>query len=466
MIVDWPTPAGLFWLYLGAVPVLLCIAMLLVSPRRVVFSTLFGFIASLWIGYHLTPVLAIGTGGWSSFLLRPEHVETGVAYATLAMLAFLLGYFPLMRRDPALALHSLAGRDVPVPSAALVGALALLTLATFLLSIGGPGQFWAASYGRGQGQFEAMTLMQRIEGFAMIATSVFSFVTALMGAMLLTRRFLSPLGWIALAVALLQGMHGFSRTAGFPFFVLGILFVVRRGARGILPALAMVALALWLGWTGFTMRSVNPGIGSFLAAIGSSLDSSGESTATSSDGDFDPAMNPLNALDPWTARAMTRELDRPSLGEGLLNTLTVLQPLPSFLVPWQLRMGDSLSVVLGTFGSTGLTTPALGELYYALGFAGVLLLVPFGAVCATVDRRFHGKKRPRDAIVVVLFLIGFGIGLHSGLRAMTRPILYAGLFLWLFRIVDRRVSLPRSSVQGKQRSRPLNAPLPARCNPS
>lgn len=452
MIGDWPTPAGLLWLYLGAVPVLLCVVMLLANPRRIVFSTLFGFIASLWVGYHLTPLLAIRTGGWSSFLLRAEHVETGIAYATLAMLAFLLGYLPLMRGDPSLATRRFAGIDAFLPSTALVVALTILTFLSFLLSIGGPGQLWQADYGRGEGQFDAMTAFRMIEGYAITATSVLSFATALLAGMLLARRFVSPLGWIGIAVALLQGMHGFSRTAGFPLIVLAILLIVRRGMWAVTPAILVLLLALWLGWTGFTMRSVNPGIGTFLAALGSpaaGLDASAVGTGSET---FDPAMNPLNALDPWTTRAMTRDLDRPELGQGFLDILKILQPVPSFLVPWQLRMGDSLSVVLGTSGSTGITTPALGELYYALGYSGLLLLVPLGSFCAVVDQQFHARKRPRDAIVVVLFLIGFGTGLHSGLRAMTRPILYAVLFAYLMSIYDRmkRGSGSRTPLMGTQ----------------
>jgi hypothetical protein len=223
------------------------------------------------------------------------------------------------------------------------------------------------------------------------------------------------------AVASLHWMWGFSRGAGAVWAFLAFWIIRTHGHRKILHAVGFAFVAFYMGWVGYTARGLsNPGIGHYLAAF-LPLGSGSEEPYTSPIPL--PERNPLNAMSAWTRKAEQREIDNPSLLTNTLNFAWDLQPLPSELVPLR-PTGRGLSEVMGTVGSTGLTTPALGEMYYVFGLWGALCFVILGRVLAWFDLVSLRCSPLLNPILTTMCAFGLTVGLHSSTRAMTRPFLY------------------------------------------
>ena len=435
---------GMMWLTLGILPVLLVVALRVAKARPLFLSCGVAFLVLQWIGYQLTPWLAVVAGGWSGFMLQPAYVNQGLAFSTCAMTMFALGYALQLRGAPPIErgnqIRALFDRLKVTDR--LVLPVALLVLVVVILASGGLQEFWRASRGRGEGQFEVLTWLDQIYRASAVMAAFLSLGLAALSSLRLSAAPTSVVAWTGLLISGLLGMHDFSRSAGLPLIMLAVVLMVTRRRLALVPPALLLGLILCS--VGMNMREgVNPGIANFAETAlrwDPSVGSDNPEAAAAADEALDPAANPLNALDPWTARAMTRGADAPGLVSGLLSVVAVLQPLPSALSPWQLAVGNSLSEELGTVGSVGLTTPAMGELYYALGFVGTILLVPFGMLYAVVDETVCRRRRLIDFVAMILFVGGSGVGLHSGLRPMTRPILYAGMLLLVARWWQNRPS--------------------------
>lgn len=463
-MTDWPTSADLFWLWAGLAPVALFLWRTLRHGLSEVTSVGFLFIFSLWVGYHLTPWLAFPAGGWSSFLLRPEFVTDGLRFATLSMLAFLIGYLPAL-----LAKSTVPNQyvNLMVPNVQIKWVLigCSLIIVSLIVLNGGVAELWSSSQGRGVDQWQQRDFTGKILQMVQVFLSPASIVTALLSATMIAQGSLrgSPtktvVGCMGIFVSSWSLFFKFSRGSGFAFVILSLAFLLVRGRRGAAMAVICLVPALWLSFVGYTQRAEHmPGVGNFLvAAVAPNMQNMRETLrgeGTSDDataGSIDPTANPLNALDPWTTRAWTRTWAEHDLAEGMLMLLAILQPLPSEFVPWRSRAGDSLSVVLGTVGSTGLTTPALAELHYLFGDGAVLLLAAFGRFAAWIERRRAQKQDLFSLLLWAAFFFGCAVGLHSGLRAMTRALLYVLVIMAGHALAVRMFNRSVSPMFGRSR---------------
>jgi hypothetical protein len=440
---DWPSNWDTLWLLLGLVPLGIVLLMARKGGASEMYNLSFLFVLINWIGYHSTPWLAVRTGGWHSFLLKPDYVSDGMMFSTLGMMAFLTGYGfnrnaiktqtkgPVHLRD--------AFRSFRTSPGLIVG-VACFSFILFTLNVGGPSEIWEASYLRGQGQFDAPTDESKIIGVFVTVGSFVNVILALISSLaLFSPRSKGALSMRAMAVVGLMAatvpmMHSFSRVTGYALILAAFVGILMRGWKKMaVPALFLIVVGCWWSWTGYTQRGLfKPGIGTFMEAL---IAPQTSNPGQEEEGDAetlwdDPALNPLNALDPFTTRAWTRTLgEPPDLIEGGLGLLAALQPVPSQLVPFEVRAGESLSSIMGTEGSTGITTPALGELYYWFGLWGVLVLYPFGRLCRWIDRRRLEAGSVVDFVLWVGTVAGFVVGLHSGVRAMTRMSVYGLLML-------------------------------------
>lgn len=459
-MTDFPSESDLFWLLSGLVP----IAWLIYRAWRggiSEFATLGSIVLmSLWLGYHLTPWLAVPHGGWDSWLLRPDYVTDGIRYATLSMWTFFIAYASWARAAQSrTSAESVIGR-VNVQEHWISIGCAVVVIAV-LVHRGGPIELLWSSQPRGAGQFESRDLVGSLDRILGVFLAPTSFVLSLLASLYISAARNStmllhrlPLGVIGLFVASVDSFFNFGRGAGFACFVLAVMLIATRGTRAVLPAAFAVTLGVWLGLVGYSQRSVHmPGVANYLGAVIApdmdllrstlfGLDSVGAPT----EGGIDPTANVFNALDPWTTKAWTLERVDHDVFDGLLGVFELLQPLPSEFVSFRTRAGESLTVVLGTWGQTGITTPALAELYYLLGDAGLIFVVGFGLLAAWAQSKLRQQFGPVSIILWAGFTLGSIIGLHQGLRAMTRPVLYALIVFGLFTIIGRARARRRSRL--------------------
>lgn len=108
--------------------------------------------------------------------------------------------------------------------------------------------------------------------------------------------------------------------------------------------------------------------------------------------------------------------------DGLLSLLAHINPLPSCLA-----MPTGVVILAEEMGitSVGIPMPAIGEVYFRLGFFGAVLAFPFGLLAGHL---WAGATQSRDrglyVLVYVALLHCVIVGMHSNLRAATRPFLW------------------------------------------
>ena len=465
-MTDWPTEATQFWLAAG----LLMIAWTVWRIARRGLSQVLAldclFVWSLWIGYHLTPWLALDQGGWTSFLLVPAYVDAGLAHSTLSMAFFVVG------SSIARGAGRRAAIALPPCRASYIWLIVLLSLVVLMFSAlraGGFGELLFSSVGRGHGQWEAKDFVDKVIHNIIVANSALWVVLAVFAAWVLTHTRCRSWPWqvacvLGVLVSVIPLAAGFSRASGAGLLVFALFLLGTPYRRRPLAGVVLAALALHLCWVGYTARGdYMPGIGNFTAAAWERsadwfVTGSTESGAAITSGE-EPGIDPgsdnfLNALDPWTLRAHTAAQADEGITARIFLLVSVLQPIPSAWVPFPARVGKSLSVVKGTVGSTGLTTPALGELYYLFGQGSSLFFLVYGWLCGLLDRRYEAKGELRFLLWKLLVAAGFIVGLHSGLRAMTRFALYGLILLLVLPWALRRLGLigrhPRRSLFAPQ----------------
>ena len=403
------------------------------ARRGVQEATRLRFIAVFltWVGYHLSPWLGFLSGdNWESFLLVPRYIDEGLLFSSLAMVALLLGYDShrsASRRHYSSELRKLSLPKIRSEHLLILG---LASVTAFLTLAGGPSEAWASSLPRGFGQFEPRAGMAKLRQMAVVLSNVLHVAAGATAALYTTQRWRQPkhviFGLACVTVASFKWMWGFSRGAGAVWAFLAFWIIRTHGRRKILYALGCAFVAFYMGWVGYTARGLsNPGIGHYLAAFFQHDSGSGSPYASAIPL---PERNPLNAMSAWTRKAEQREIDDPNLLPNALNLAWNLQPLPSEVVPLR-PTGRDLAEVMGTVGSTGLTTSALGEMYYVFGLYGALCFVILGRALTWFDLVSFRCSPLLSAILTTVCAFGLVVGLHSSTRAMTRPFLY-GLVLY------------------------------------
>jgi hypothetical protein len=487
-MTNWPDPISLMWMIIGLAPIAAVILQCLKYGRTRLVSLFTVGIGLLWLSYHLTPWLAIATDGWSGVLLQPEYIGEAVRFSTLSMYAYGVGYAlrawlgrsrwkgsqrlsatsvcPAHPAPPTvfqrrLSAHVPWNRSVRSSHPARVGAwqlpeiplaplvlvaVAVVALQTFL--VGGIEELLWSSRGRGEGQFDAReTREQKLRQAGTVLLGIGATGGALLGAVAAVSfvnraRYLNAIScFFVVAACNVPAMSHFSRGSGFVFIFWSLVFLIFSTKGKYLAAVGLFSFGIWFSWTGFTQRgSFNPGLANFLVALGSA--SPTEQAPSSVGGSFDPGLNPLNAVDAWTAAVWAGlPLIPPSLGQRLAIFAEVLQPLPSEFAGLRTKVGAELAEVFGTWGSTGITTPALAELYLLFGESGVIALFFFGLLARAADEKLWLRASWVWGLVYIAIVFAFVMQLHSGIRAATRVLLYVGAVA-LIRIVLQVVRRP------------------------
>ena len=384
-------------------------------------------VAVFWMGYQLSPLSSYFTGRiWDHFLLVPDEINAGLLFSLLCMWGYLFAYDLAARSHRAFPKRRFSGFELPSPSPMLLYTLTLIAAGGFIVNIGGFDQIWHASYARGQGQFAVRNLEGRLRQMIIVVSNSLDLITATAGALAVLGERSRPrnkiAGWLALAASDLSFCHGFSRAAGLPFVVVGVLAPLIRRKHGFRVAFLCALAAGYLGWVGYAQRgSYTPGLGTFSeAALPSNLlTASAAMTKQKS-----PQFNLLDAMPAWTRVALDKS---GTTGDGFslaLNWLSRLSPIPSQILPLA-HVGTNLSATMGTWGKVGITTPTFAEIYYVFGVWGFLLMLPFGALFAFFDslpRRMPGIVAYACWLLAMISLV---TTLTGTTRAMTRPLLYA-----------------------------------------
>ena len=434
----WPTSNTLNLLLLGLIPLLWVLSGALRAPWRLATLKTVGTVTT-WVGYHLSPWMAVLLGGeWESYLLREEYVDTGIAFSTLSMVAFVVGY-SLFEHSKG-RLPGIGIGEVPRVSRWTLVVTTIVVFIGFLIAIEHISDLWHASVLRGDLDrgwrprigivdklFHIVRVLEPVAGFVLACMASFYVIRSGGGMQSVGR---GALGALGLVVASLLGMWDFSRGAGSAFFVFSFLVVRFKGRRGLLLGAAAFLLAATMGDTGYTARRAYPhsGLGHYVEAFADRVGLSRDEGAD--EPPLTPADNPLDAMAPWTLKARSYDQERPARLDMVLSFLWNLQPLPSEFVPLR-KIGDDLTVVAGTEGSAGITTPTLAECFFAFGWWGLFFLLPIGVIAAHVERIAWARKDVTGVVALVFACLAFLVGLHAGARAFTRPFLYGYLVVWV-----------------------------------
>lgn len=384
---------------------------------------------SFWVGYHLSPLISYINGNlWDHFLLVPNLIDEGLAFSLLCMWGYMLGYEAGWHRCRRSTVGQATGIVLPHIRVGLLYGLILLSVVAFVVRVGGFTEVWSASYIRGAGQFDDRDALGRLKQMVNVGSTILFITTALAGSAAILRRGSGVearfAGWVAIAAASLKGVHEFSRAAGYPLLILALLALVAGGRKRSSMIAASVLTAIALGTVGFYERGGrNPGIGNYASAT--FTQGTWESTNGPRMAQF-TSDNPLDAMASWTRKVWTREAETNDWVVLVSRWLLSLNPVPSEVLKPP-SIGPDLAVVMGTVGSVGLPTPAFGELYYVFGRWGALIMVPFGGLLAFFGRLPERSNTGLGLLCWSLAAMCFALGLHSGGRAMTRPLLYGVL---------------------------------------
>ena len=122
---------------------------------------------------------------------------------------------------------------------------------------------------------------------------------------------------------------------------------------------------------------------------------------------------------------------------------TAIMLIPRILWPGKLSpgAGEDITVIIGSrLKGTGQAMPNLGEFYYALGIAGIVICMGvYGLWMRRVKRKLlDGSTRPMD---MIRFSILLGVNLQIIIRGYTPSnfwyVVFSLLPVWIFEFVTR-----------------------------
>ncbi len=437
----WPTANTPVFLILGLVPLIILIVQATRHDFMEFLSLKFAGILFLWIGYHFSPWYSYLSGvKWDSFLLVGKYIDKGLLFSSLCMFAYLAG-FSIVSGKLSKNYHSINDRPrliFPKIKDELLIVLAVLSFLMFLINAGGFEEMWRATSSRGEGQFLQRDFWGKIVQIIAVLSNPVQVALACVASIYIMqskgRIFRQSMGWFGLLVASLKSISFFSRGAGFSFILFSFLSLRLKGKKAIPLAIVSVSIAIYFGAVGLNERgSYYPGLGNFLDAALSTSE-----TSTNKNKSVLPVevKNPLDAMAPWTRKALASEQEKSSFVVMGPRFLWNLNPLPSEFVPI-IPLGRGLSEIMGTYGSTGITTPALAEVYYAFGIFGFLIMIPLGAIYGWFERLTDLRPSVLATSCLIICFVSFPIGLHSSMRAMTRPLVYAFVIIIIGKLITR-----------------------------
>jgi hypothetical protein len=445
----WPSSLTPIYLLLGLLPLFYLGVQFALYGWYRLFSVGTVAIGGIWAGYHLDPIVAYYFSAeiWHEPFLRLAHLDDGILFASLCMIAFLIGHEVALKKK----VMASFGR---VPSVTIreqwLWIVIVVAIPVFLISVGGIREALVSSTARGAGQFEAKGLRELIVHNFKLLLNVVSIILAVLSSiyMLQCGRRGIPLGILGLFVASLGVMHNLSRASGLAVFIFAFVTAILKPRRkGLIVFL--IALTFVLGMVGYYgRREYDEGVVNYIQAAADSRtyawvsDSQDNSTAR--------LRNPLGAIDRWTLKASGLEHKQEHVPYAE-NFFYNLNPTPSAFLNLRYT-GPGLSDLAGVWGSYAITTPALAEIYFVFGWLGCLLMVPLGMLFAFFTNRVFLEKDPLVRTVVILCLVlaagSVAIGLHKGTRAMTRPLLYASVLYAGAKYLSLKWKARRVSIHG------------------
>lgn len=437
----WPTENTLFYLLLGLVPLLIVLIQAVRVDVMELLSLKFAGLFFLWIGYHYSPWYGYLSGNkWDNFLLVDKYIDQGLLFSSLAMFCYLLGFIIVSRRRPKgrLSVNEMPSLVFPKIKGKLVVTLILLSFVMFLIDSGGFVEMWRSTHPRGEGQFLQRDFLAKIFQINTVLSTFVQTALACVAALyiLQSKRGVvrQTLGWTGILVSSLSSISAFSRGAGFSFLIFSFLSLRYKGKKALIPAIVSFAVAGYLAGVGLNERGAfYPGLGNFVDAA---------LTANVTEKDWSAMnfplinKNPLDAMAPWSRKADASDYEKSSVFVMGPRLLWNLNPLPSEIFPGA-PLGRSLSEIMRTHGSVGITTPALAEVYYAFGIWGFLLMIPLGACYAWFEKLTVWYPGVISSICLIICFVSFPIGLHSSMRAMTRPLVYAFAIIIIDKLLTR-----------------------------
>jgi hypothetical protein len=414
------------------------------------------------VQYYLSVMLSLQSGGWAQFLLMPSQINFVLFFCTLMSIFMMIGYFAkcLIEKSKIKKLRNISALEFINYTAGTFGikkyikhtirpavyGLLLILIVQVVRSIYVEGTVAGAffsSLGRGSGQF---TELSDLHLFIDVAASLTALVTAFVGlhiayyisesrtvSQLFSRL---PISMTILLIGSAPLLFKFSRLSGAAFLISAAVLLSlskKNSIKAIVVPLFFV-IGLYMCVIGYSHRAIAPmGSGSFiLTMMQPRLDEITDLFTGEQASSFTSlaALNFLDALGPASISIHFNGLSEYGVLPGLAWLLAILQPLPSAFVPIDMRPGISLSTWLGTIGSTGLTTPALAELWYLLGYWSLAMGLIFG-FCIRVADSFLQESRRLSSLIVALMIVSVVIAGHSGLRAFSRPFVLSLLCIFL-----------------------------------
>jgi len=437
----WPTENTFDLLLFGLLPLIYVVHRIIRYGVTELVSMRTIGIVFVWMGYHLSAwIVYITDERWRNFLLVPSLIDEALLFSSLCMIAFLFGFNVLSEKNTYSNIYSSKIKNLELPeinSNWLIW-LSLIMIAAFIFRVHGFDEVLRSSVPRGHldEQFFGREggLIEKIRHIVQVLYPIFGIVLACMAALhVLERRVLTidrlMTGVLCLLAGSLEGIWSFSRDAGMPFLIFAFIALWVRGSRALGFAVAATTMVYFLGSIGLDQRgNFYPGLANYMDATVQYI-----SNEKSYDHEYDGISvdsNPLGSVEAWTKKISLLDKDESSGIELIGKFILRLHPFPSAIVPIP-EIGPDLTVVMNSVGVSGITTPAFAEIFYALEYGGVIFVFIIGSVIAWFENIARKKPSAIALVCVLLCFISWPLGLHNGIRAMTRPLLYAYVLYWL-----------------------------------
>jgi hypothetical protein len=126
--------------------------------------------------------------------------------------------------------------------------------------------------------------------------------------------------------------------------------------------------------------------------------------------------------------------------DGLLVWLTTISPTPN-AVGNALQNIPSVAELLG-IKSVGIPMPVVGELYFQMGWLGLLIFFFLGLWAGRLEgniilhTKIYGSAYWPHVLIWMSILYGFILSFHSASRGSSRVLFYSVAFIWLLELLD------------------------------
>jgi hypothetical protein len=224
------------------------------------------------------------------------------------------------------------------------------------------------------------------------------------------------------------------------FAIIFALALFRFGQKPPTAILITIGLvSIWLSNAMIEARGwYDPGIKSALSAI---FLSKPETVAARYD---DLLLNPIDASATFSFVAMLKESISLSTEHVLESFAGAISPIPSFVIEPRLIL-PGLNEFLG-WADVGIPRPAFSELFFLFGFAGVLFVPALMIALMRLERAALSLPWTFRVVVYILSVASIVVGLHNGLRSMTRPMWYALVLILVGLYVSKHAHQARPKV--------------------